>query len=355
MLVRMRHQASQLILGGVDIATESGGIVQGSSILLTAALQTYSRRDEHQADELGAKYAFEADYDPVKSMGFLKTLEKMDKETPSAVEVIFRTHPLTKDRIERVDAQARKLLRQGRGRAFKVRSDEYIPHLDGLLFGPGEKDGVIQETLYRNRFYRYSISAPTGWKMDRGDTPGSSAMRHPMREFYCQTLVVELGGTMTPRQFAGSFEAESRLKRASAGEATVGGSEALIARYYLRSTSGIPLAIEIAYLMRGKTGFMIVLITRESELEEAKPSFQKVLSSFRFLTQAEAARISLYRLKVYTVMKGDTFHSISTRFYGTPEKAGEIMEFNGIGDESSLRLGKQLKIKPRMKEGSESF
>jgi nucleoid-associated protein YgaU len=48
-------------------------------------------------------------------------------------------------------------------------------------------------------------------------------------------------------------------------------------------------------------------------------------------------------------------HSISTRFYGTLERAREIMEFNGIGDESSLRPGKKLKIKPRMKEETEFF
>jgi predicted Zn-dependent protease len=117
-----KAMASQLVLAGVAIATESGGIFQGSSILLTAALQTYSRKDEHQADELGGLYAFRTGYDPIKSMGFLTTLKRMDKTTPSAVEVIFRTHPLTEDRIERVEAQSIELSRQGRGKAFKIRS-----------------------------------------------------------------------------------------------------------------------------------------------------------------------------------------------------------------------------------------
>jgi predicted Zn-dependent protease len=81
-----KAMASQLILAGVAIATESEGIVQGSGILLTATLQTYSRSDEHQADEVGGIYAFKAGYDPTKSMGFLKTLKKMDKTTPSAVD-----------------------------------------------------------------------------------------------------------------------------------------------------------------------------------------------------------------------------------------------------------------------------
>ena len=343
--------ASQFILAGVAIATESGGLVQGSSILLTAALQTYSRKDELQADELGGLYAFKAGYDPKKSMEFLKTLKKMDKATPSAVEVIFRTHPLTEDRIERVDAQARELVQQSRGADLRTGSDEYIPRLDGLVFGPGEKDGVIQDNLYRNRFYRFSISAPSGWEIKRGDAGGSLMMKHPTKDYYCQTLVFELEAEMTPGQFARSFETKSGLKRVSVSQMTISGSEALVALYHPKSSKGVPLAIEIAYMVREKTGFMVVGITQARYFDQAKPSFRQVMSSFRFLTRAEAERIPLYRLKVYTVRKGDTFRSISKRFYGTPDKAREIMEFNGKTDESSLRPGKKLKIKPTVKKG----
>ena len=346
-----KAMASQLILAGVAIATESEGLVQGSSILLTAALQTYSRRDEHQADDLGGLYAFKAGYDPKGSMGFLKTLKKMDKTTPSAVEVIFRTHPLTEDRIERVEAQSREFSEQSRGADLKIRSDEYISLLDGLVFGPGEKDGVIQENVYRNRFYRFSISAPTDWKIKRGDAGGSLMMKHPTRDYYCQTLVSELEAEMTPGEFARSFEAKSGLKRVSGSPRKIGRQDAFVGFYYARSSRGVPLAIEIAYVVRGKTGFMVIGITQAPHFDQAKPSFRQVMNSFRFLTKTEAERIPLYRLKVYTVGKGDTFRSISKRFYGTPDKAKEIMEFNGMNDESSLRPGKKLKIKPTIKEG----
>jgi len=344
-----KAMASQFVLAGVAIATESEGLVQGSSILLTAALQTYSRKDEHQADELGNLYAFKAEYDPTKSMGFLKTLKKMDKTTPSAVEVIFRTHPLTEDRIERVEAQSQELARQGRGRDFKVRSDEYISRLEGMIFGPGEKDGVIQENIYRNRFYRFSISAPSGWKIKRGDAVGSLTMKHPTKDYCCQTLISELEAKMTPSQLARTFETKSGLKRVSDSKITIGGSDALLALYNPRSSEGVPLAVEIAYLLRGKTGFMVIGITQAPHFDQAKPLFRGVMRSFRFLTKAEAEQIPLYRLKVYTVGKGDTFRSISKRFYGTPGKAREIMEFNGITDELSLRPGKKLKIKPTVK------
>jgi predicted Zn-dependent protease len=273
----------------------------------------------------------------------------MDKTTPSAVEVIFRTHPLTEDRIERVEAQSQELARQGRGRDFKVRSDKYISRLEGMIFGPGEKDGVIQENIYRNRFYRFSMSTPSGWRIKRGDVGRSLMMKHPTRDYYCQTLVFELEAEMTPGQFARSFETESGFKRASDSKITIGGSDALLALYNPRSSEGISLTIGIAFVVRGKKVFMIAGITQAPYFDQAKPLFRGVMRSFRFLTKAEAEQIPLYRLKVYTVGKGDTFRSISKRFYGTPGKAREIMEFNGITDELSLRPGKKLKIKPTVK------
>ena len=116
------------------------------------------------------------------------------------------SHPLTEDRIERVDAQARELSRQGKGRNLKIQSDEYIARLDGLVFGPGEKDGVIEENLYRNRYHRFSISSPKAWKIERGDAGSSLIMKHPTREFYCQTLVSELQTEMAPTQFTRSLK-----------------------------------------------------------------------------------------------------------------------------------------------------
>ena len=175
-------------------------------------------------------------------------------------------------------------------------------------------------------------------------------MKHPTRDFYCQTLVSELETEMTPGQFARSFEAQSGFKRVATSKTTISESDALVALYYPTSSNGTPMAIEIAYVVRGKTGFIIAGITQAPYFDQAKPFFRKVMSSLRFLTRAEAERIPLYRLKVYTVRKGDTFRSISKQFYGTPDKAREILDLNGMTDESSLRPGRKLKIKPVIKE-----
>lgn len=58
----------------------------------------YSRRDEIEADRLGALYAKRAGYDPYAAVTFLKKLEKEEKNTPEWL-VFTRSHPYAKERV----------------------------------------------------------------------------------------------------------------------------------------------------------------------------------------------------------------------------------------------------------------
>ena len=50
---------------------------------------------------------------------------------------------------------------------------------------------------------------------------------------------------------------------------------------------------------------------------------------------------------VYTIRRGDSFCSISRRFYGTENYYKELAKDNGLGTESHLRVGQKLIIKSR--------
>jgi beta-barrel assembly-enhancing protease len=84
----------------------SGGLAaiayQAAQIGVPLAFLKFSRGAENEADVLGAQYAWASGYDPNNLTTFFEKLEKKEKDKPGTLSKLFRTHPLTPDRIENV-------------------------------------------------------------------------------------------------------------------------------------------------------------------------------------------------------------------------------------------------------------
>lgn len=79
-----------------------GDIQQIAAILADISLLRWSRKQEYEADELGLKYTFRSQtYRPEGLIEFFEKLMAGQKREPSRFEQIFRTHPLTSERIDR--------------------------------------------------------------------------------------------------------------------------------------------------------------------------------------------------------------------------------------------------------------
>jgi len=65
-----------------------------------ALLARYSRSNEREADSLGMQYMSKADHNPRGMVDLMNTLRKLRKTKPSAVELLFATHPLGEERYQ---------------------------------------------------------------------------------------------------------------------------------------------------------------------------------------------------------------------------------------------------------------
>jgi predicted Zn-dependent protease len=74
------------------------------------ALMRFSREFETEADLLGIQYLWKSGYDPTASIDLFEALESTEKRQPGSVSRLFRTHPLTPDRIEKTQRNIDKLL-----------------------------------------------------------------------------------------------------------------------------------------------------------------------------------------------------------------------------------------------------
>jgi predicted Zn-dependent protease len=110
--VNARHTAEQMskgmltnaLVGGIaSIAgTQSAGLGSLASQLgmlgAGALLAHYSRDNERQADALGLEYMVKAGYNPNGFVGLMDMLKSTSQHEPSAIELMFSTHPMSDER-----------------------------------------------------------------------------------------------------------------------------------------------------------------------------------------------------------------------------------------------------------------
>jgi predicted Zn-dependent protease len=112
--VNARHTASsmskgmltQSIVGGLSAVAATQGAAFGSlasqlgQIGGGALLAHYSRDNERQADALGMEYMVATGYSPEGMVGLMEMLQNMGKTKPSAIELMFSTHPMSDERYQ---------------------------------------------------------------------------------------------------------------------------------------------------------------------------------------------------------------------------------------------------------------
>lgn len=90
-----------LSYGSIALIFVGGGLGtlarNGANLGLSAALFSFSRKAEREADSLGAQYLWAAGYDPNGMRTFFEKLQAGERRP--TVSPLFRTHPATPDRI----------------------------------------------------------------------------------------------------------------------------------------------------------------------------------------------------------------------------------------------------------------
>jgi predicted Zn-dependent protease len=112
--VEKRHAAKQyssqvIAMGGISVFT--GGDTQTLVQLANMLLQLeYSRGDEYDADTTGIGYMYRAGFDPWGLVRFFEKLQRLNNEGQgNVVTNVLRTHPLTRDRIERAKQEIERI------------------------------------------------------------------------------------------------------------------------------------------------------------------------------------------------------------------------------------------------------
>ena len=86
------------------------GVRQAAGLAIPLGFLQFSRSFEREADSLGLQYLYKTGYDPNTFVEFFEKLEKLEKKKPGTLGKLFRTHPMTEDRVAEAQKEIQTVL-----------------------------------------------------------------------------------------------------------------------------------------------------------------------------------------------------------------------------------------------------
>jgi predicted Zn-dependent protease len=128
-----RHATRQMTRGDlatfaqIPLAMAGGwaglGARQAANAAMPMAFFKFSRNFESEADVLGLQYLWKTGYDPTAALDMFERIESTERRQPGAVSKLFRSHPLTPDRIAKTQKNIEEML-PGR-KEYVLNTSEY--------------------------------------------------------------------------------------------------------------------------------------------------------------------------------------------------------------------------------------
>ena len=108
---RQATQEQMLNIGAIPVSIFGGlGGLLARQIGAPLAFFHFSRAFETEADLLGIQYLWKAGYDPEASVNMFERVEATERARPGAVSQLFRTHPMTAERIAKTQRDIGQIL-----------------------------------------------------------------------------------------------------------------------------------------------------------------------------------------------------------------------------------------------------
>lgn len=174
--VTARHSAERystsVVTGlGASILAAAVNVNGASEVLGVGAnlyLSSYSRSQEHEADNLGVRYLSRAGYDTMGMANFLSSLEasaaleskeRGEPETTGA-NSYFSTHPVTAQRVAQSTAEAQKYPNTNANQ----NRIEYLRMINGLEVGDSSEQGFVDNGFFVHPQLGFKFAIPSGYK-----------------------------------------------------------------------------------------------------------------------------------------------------------------------------------------------
>jgi len=348
-----RHSAQRYSEGVLaEIGVIGLGILTGSQELTNLAgygaqawLQSYSRDQEFQADQLGVRYLSRASYDPQAMAAFLQSLED-DARLEATIEGhpetadqfnIMQTHPRTADRVQRAIAEAKATTPVPNP---KLEREPYLAQIDGILYGDDPKQGIARGRHFSHPDLRLAFDAPEGFQLANG-TDAVQGLGPNDQAMVFDGGRASINGSMAS-YISNVWVPQARLQ--SLDNMTINGMEAATATAMGSTDQGRVFVRLVAIRYDANTIYRFMYLCPVQVAASADAGFRQSASSFRKLSAGEAAQIKPLRVRVVTVKPGDSVSSLAKSMAFDDYQEQRFRVLNGLSANQGLTAGQHVKL-----------
>ncbi|MDP2470156.1 MAG: M48 family metalloprotease [Candidatus Palauibacterales bacterium] len=325
--ITARHSVEQIsraqlmqvgLVAGVVLVPELRPFGDALSGGLGILFLKFGRDDESQSDELGFRYMTRLGYDPQGAVDMFEILERQREAAGGSIPEWQSTHPDPGNRV----VAAEQRLAESQIEGGIVRRDEYLRHIDGLLFGKDPAQGFFVEGRFVHPVLRLQFRFPEGWASQ--NAPTSVLAQSPDKDAVMQ---VTLGQGSTPEEAANAFFDQQGIERLGARSRTVNGLPAVQGTFRVTTEQGT-LDGEVLFVKHGDLVFRFMGYTPTSRMGTYAVTFERSLESFAPMNEERWINLAPRRLEIVRVPDEMTAERFFERFPSTVTLE-TVLQING--------------------------
>jgi len=292
-------------------ATDNQSLVDLGRVGAHAVLSAYSRKEEHEADEIGVRYLSRAGFDPGAMSSFLVKLKRhgefeasLHGRSPRPGLDFFATHPRTPERVDRAVAAARRTSVADPITARNL----YLSKIDGLLYGDGPEQGFVRGRRFVHPVIRFEFEVPPRYRLLNGERsvtafgPDGARMHFDLQRIERGlSLGRYLRQVWAPRARISHFERQM-----------VNGMNAVTALARTGRDQWVRVA---AIRFRRDTVARLAFVPAAAPDSRADRGHRRTLHSFRRLSRREAEAVRPWRIEIHEVGRGDTVSRLTDWYF----------------------------------------
>jgi len=350
--VTARHAATRhargtlagVLAAGAGMVTGSQTVTQLASVGAAAAIASYSRGQEYQADELGVRYISRTGYDPFGSPRFLGQLSAQElvqnkmagKDGRDTGQDFFASHPSSPDRVRR----AQTLAASANANNGAPNREQYLAMIDGMIYDDSPEEGFIRDHAFLHPVLRIAFEVPEGWVMQNSSQ--AVVARDAAGKAAIQFDTAKIDANMSNAGYVGQVWAQGQNVQ-NVENIRVNGMQGATGLVQKPVQGGTAIYRLTAIRVSPTQVYRFLALTTAPDFQAMDKSFRWIVGSFRQMSASEAAAIKPYRLRIATVKAGETVSDYVRRMAFIPFAEDQFLLINALPPNARLQAGQKVK------------